>query len=246
MSFTIYSIVLGSLAAFCFGMSKSGVPGLGLFGVILMANAFVGDEKNSTGAVLPLLVMADAMAVGYYIRNCNWQKIRQLVLPVLIGLFIGGVVLDMVNNRQFCILLGIIILTMIALDQVRIMLKWNGFPKSRGFAWTMGIMGGASTVIGNAGGPVMTLYIAAQGFSKEKFMGTFAVFFFLVNISKLPIVAYLGMITPRSLLFDLCLLPAIIIGSLVGRRAFLIIPEKWFMPLILILNALSAVKMLLG
>ena len=246
MDLTTNAILLGSLAAFCFGMSKTGVPGFGLLGVILMTNAFVGHEKLSTGAVLPLLVVADSLAVGYYIRNCDWSKIRRLALPVLFGLGIGAMILNYVTNRQFCILLGLIVLSMIALDQFRAFLKWNSFPHTPWFGWTMGILGGAATVVGNAAGPVMTLYMAAQGFTKEKFMGTFAVFFFLVNISKLPIVACLGMITSQSLLFDLCLLPAIVVGSLVGRRVFLLIPEKWFIPVILILNALAALKMLIG
>lgn len=244
MELTAFALTFGLFAAFCFGMSKTGVPGFGLLGVILMTQAFVGDEKNSTGAVLPLLVVADSLAVFYYIRDCDWSKIRILVLPVLVGLFLGALALHAVDNRRFQIVLACIILGMIALDRLRPFLKWERLPRSRRFAWTMGILGGAATVFGNAAGPVMTVYIAAQGFTKDKFMGTFAVFFFLVNISKLPIVAALGMITPKSLLFDACLLPGIVLGSLIGRRLFLLIPEKWFVPLILFLNGLAALKML--
>ncbi|HBT77378.1 MAG TPA: hypothetical protein DEB39_10760 [Planctomycetaceae bacterium] len=245
MEFTATPLVIGLIAALCFGMSKTGVPGFGLFGVILMTHAFPGMEKQSTGAVLPLLVIADLLAVFYYIRDCDWSKIRTLALPVLVGLVLGGGVLHLVSNRQFCVLLAAIILAMIAIDRLRPLLQWEQLPKSRRFAWIMGILGGSATVVGNAAGPVMTVYIAAQGFPKEKFMGTFAVFFCLVNVAKLPVVSFLGMITPQTLLFDLCLLPGIVVGSLIGRRLFLLIPEKWFVPIIVVLNTLAALKMLL-
>lgn len=246
MELTSAALISGSLAALCFGMSKTGVPGFGLLGVTLMTLAFPGQEKLATGAVLPLLVVADLLAVGYYIRDCDWSKIKLLVLPVAIGLGIGAAVLDCLDDRLFRIVLGSIVLAMIVLDQARNLLGWNGCPGSKRFAWAAGILGGTATVIGNAAGPVMTVYIASLGFNKDRFMGTFAVFFFLVNISKLPIVATLGMITPKTLLFDLYLLPAILVGSLIGRRVFLLIPERWFVPLILLLNTAAAVKMLFG
>lgn len=245
MEFSTQTLLIGLIAAFCFGMSKTGVPGFGLFGAIVMVFAFPNAEKLSTGAVLPLLVVSDMLAVWYYIRDCDWSKIRQLILPVLLGLGIGALVLHAVDDRQFRLLLGAIILGMIVFDQIRLFMRWTHFPKARWFAWLMGTLGGASTVIGNAGGPVMTVYIAAQGFSKERFMGTFAVFFFLVNILKLPIVAQLGMITLETLRFDLYLLPGVLLGSLLGRRIFLLIPEKWFVPLIIVLNTLAATQMLL-
>ncbi len=131
MELTSAALISGSLAALCFGMSKTGVPGFGLLGVTLMTLAFPGQEKLSTGAVLPLLVVADLLAVGYYIRDCDWSKIKLLVLPVAIGLGIGAAVLDCLDASLFRIVLGSIVLAMIVLDQARNLLGWNGCPGSK-------------------------------------------------------------------------------------------------------------------
>lgn len=52
-----------ALAALCIGMSKTGVQGMMLLIVPYMAMAF--GAKESTGVILPMLCMADIMAVAY-------------------------------------------------------------------------------------------------------------------------------------------------------------------------------------
>ena len=244
MEFTTESLLIGTLAAFCFGMSKTGVVGCGIFGVIIMVAAFGDQAKLSAGAVVPLLLAADLMAVHYYVRDCDWSKIRLLAIPVLIGMAVGGYILHIVDDRLFCIILGGFVLAMILFEQLRSYMQWNDFPHSKPFGWVMGVLGGSSTTIANAGGPVMIVYVSSLGFNKDKMMGTIAVFFFLVNIAKLPIVASAGLITRETLLFDIYVLPGLIVGALIGRRIYLLIPEKWFMPMVTVMNVLAALIML--
>lgn len=238
-----YSILMGLFAAMSFGMSKTGVPGIGMLGVIAMAAAFGDAAKLSAGAVVPLLIVADLFAISYYFRSCDWTKIRLLVFPVLIGFAIGAVVLQQIDDRVFCIMLGSFIIVMTAFEHIRRYFAWENLPHSKRFAWTMGILGGSSTVIANAAGPVMLVYISSLGFSKEKMMGTISVFFLLLNLAKFPIVASLGLVTAESLLFDLYLLPGIVVGALIGRRVFLLIPEKLFFTSITFLNILAALML---
>ncbi|MGL6194836.1 MAG: sulfite exporter TauE/SafE family protein [Thermoguttaceae bacterium] len=244
MEITVTAITIGLVAAFCTGISKSGVPGCGMLGVVIMAMAFGSQAKLSAGAVVPLLIVADFLALPYYYRSCDWTKIRLLALPVLVGFAIGAVVLNMVDDRVFGVTLGVFVLVMTALELLRTRLGWNDFPHAVWFAWVMGSLGGASTVIANAAGPVMIVYITSLGLSKEKMMGTITVFFFLVNVTKLPIVTSLGLVSGQSLLFDLCLVPGVLVGSFVGRRIYLLIPERFFAPLVTILNILAAVMLI--
>lgn len=230
-------------------MSKTGVPGISLPGVLLMTLAFPEHEKLSTGAVLPLLVVADLFAVRYYWRSADYKRIGQLLPAIAVGLFAGTAVLQNINHRQFKIGLGVLVLLMLAFEELRRRMKWNRFPKSRWFTRIMGFLTGFTTLIGNAAGPVNSVYLAAQNFDKSQFMGTTAVLFCIVNLSKLPLIGGavpgLNMITWDSIRFDLMLLPGLLLGVLVGRQVYKLIPEKYFVPLVLLLNLIVPIQMLL-
>jgi len=249
MSFAASSLLFGLASALFFGMSKTGVPGIGMLGVLLMLLAFPGAEKLSSGAVLPLLIAADVFAIRYYWRFADWTRIRQLLPTVVIGLALGTAFMRLIDHGQFKIFLAVLILSLVSFEQLRRWRNWNAFPKSRWFARTMGLLSGFTTLIGNAAGPVMTIYCAAQNFNKHDFMGTFAVFFFMINLMKLPLmggaVPGLNLITTETLWFNVLLLPGLLVGVLLGRRLFSVIPERYFVPCILTLNLLVPIQIIL-
>jgi uncharacterized membrane protein YfcA len=242
-------LLFGLTAALLFGMSKTGVPGTSILGVLLMMLAFPGAEKLSTGAVLPLLIVADIFAVLYYRRFADWRVVWRLLPSVVVGLFLGTVFMLAVNHAQFKVFLAILILALMSFELLRRWQQWNTFPKSRWFARTMGLLAGFTTLIGNAAGPVMTVYCAAQNFSKHHFMGTFAVFFFIINVTKLPLIGGavpgLNLITVETLWFNVLVLPGLLVGVVLGRQLFHVIPERFFVPCVMVLNLLVPIKMLL-
>lgn len=238
------TIVLGLLAAWFFGMSKTGVPGIGIPGVLVMMLAFPGQEKLAGGAVVPLLVTADLFAVRYYWRQADFKRIKGLLPAVYLGLAAGTVFLLFLNDAQFKKFIAVLVIVLIAFEQIRGWMKWNTFPNSPLFTRGMGMLAGFTTQVGNSAGPVMSVYLSSQGMQKREFMGTFAVFFLIVNLSKLPLVAGLKMLTPETLLFDLYVLPGLLLGVFLGRKVYLLIPERYFVPSIMVLNLLVPVHLL--
>ncbi|GHT47239.1 UPF0721 transmembrane protein [Planctomycetales bacterium] len=238
----------GLIAAVFFGMTKTGVPGCGIPGALIMMLAFPGTEKLSSGAVLPLLVVGDCFAVWYYWRTADYKRIYYLLPSVLLGLALGTLFMWSINDKTFKIFLAGLVLALITFEQLRRLRNWTSFPKSRIFAWTMGTLSGFTTLVGNAAGPVMTVYCSAQNLNKHDFMGTFAVFFCLVNVTKLPLIGGavpgLNMITRETLWFDLTVLPGLLAGVVLGRYLFKIVPERYFVPSILILNLLVPIQMI--
>lgn len=75
-----------SLAALSIGMSKTGVQGIMLMIVPLMAMAF--GAKESTGVILPMLCMADIIAVAYYKRIADWKIVVKLLPEKIFRRFI--------------------------------------------------------------------------------------------------------------------------------------------------------------
>ncbi|BAO75323.1 hypothetical protein [Winogradskyella sp. PG-2] len=64
-------------AVFLLGLSKSGIKGISI--VIVVILAFVFGEKTSTGILLPMLICADILAVIYYNRHAQLGIIKKLI-----------------------------------------------------------------------------------------------------------------------------------------------------------------------
>jgi uncharacterized membrane protein YfcA len=114
------------------------------------------------------------------------------------------------------------------------------------FALTAGVLAGFTTLVANAAGPVMILYLLAMRLPKMEFLGTGAVFFLCLNLFKVPFMAGLGMITTGSLLTNLMLAPAVLAGALAGRWIIHRVNQQWFELTALALTFAAGLKLLLG
>src|SRR5207302_9878449 len=117
-------------------------------------------------------------------------------------------------------------------------------PHRAWFAWTIGVWSGVTTMLANAAGPIMTLYLLAVGLPKWEFVGTAAFFFLAVNLIKVPFSVSLGLINSVSLLFNVVLFPAVALGIVLGRKLIDIVPQKLFEQLVLIFAALAALRLI--
>ena len=114
------------------------------------------------------------------------------------------------------------------------------------YAPTVGVLAGFTTLVANAAGPLMALYLLAMRLPKMEFVGTGAVFFLLLNLFKVPFMVNLGLITTESFGVNLALAPAVWLGAWAGRKLLRRINQKLFENLALGLAAVAAVKLLLG
>jgi uncharacterized membrane protein YfcA len=236
--------VLG-LAAFVVGFSKTGMPGLGIMAIPL--TALVLPAKASTGIVLPMLIAGDLFAVTIYRRQANWGLLAQLSPWAVIGIVIGYKLLSLVTDQQLRPLIGVLILTMIAVSLWRERYL-TGDEESRPHHWcfavAMGLAAGIATMMANAAGPVMALYLLAMGLPKDEFVGTGAWFFFIINCVKVPFSGALGLINPDSLLLNLRLLPATLAGALLGMFVLKMIPQFLFARIVRVLVIVAAIMLL--
>ena len=243
MEHNLAAYALGAVAALLVGLSKTGVPGVAIPAVLLVAEALAGEESLSVGALLPILLVGDLFAVRYYRQYTQWNRLWRLLPYVALGMIPGALVLKRVDHGQFRLILGWLVLILLFLELCRRRYNWSNVPRRPWFVMTMGFLAGFGTTVGNAAGPVMGIYLLSQGLRKEQFMGTAALFFCIVNVGKLPIYLSLGRITPATLQFDLVVIPMVVIGALVGRRLFSIIPQAVFDPLVLCFAGIAALRL---
>ncbi|PUB29677.1 hypothetical protein C8K30_10252 [Promicromonospora sp. AC04] len=110
----------------------------------------------------------------------------------------------------------------------------------------LGATAGVSTMIANAGGPPMSLYLLRTGVSRAGLLGTVALFFLTVNVAKLPFSTGLGLVSADSLHVSLVLLPGMVAGLLLGRLVAHRISGPVFSTVVLIATAAAGARLLLA
>jgi uncharacterized protein len=235
-----------AMCAVLTGASKTGIPGLGILVVPLMAMAF--PARDSTGVVLGILILGDLFAVIYHRYNAQWVHILRLLPATFAGIVAGYFCMRVVTNEQLAPAIGAIVLILLGLNYWRTSVRGPDapVPTQRWFALVLGFTAGVTTMMANAAGPVMTVYLLAMQLPKVAFAGTSAWFFFIVNWSKVPFSANLNLITSEWVKLDLMMLPAIAAGALIGILFLKRIPQKTFNAVVQILAALAALRLLLS
>ncbi len=214
------------ICALFVGMSKTGVSGLGMLIVPILATIFGG--KVSSGLLLPMLCMGDIFAVWYYNRHAAWEYVLKLLPATILGVLFGVFVGNQINDTQFkAIIGGMIFLGLVIMIWQETRKVKTAIPNNWAFSSTAGLLGGFSTMIGNAAGPIMAIYLLSTRLPKNAFIGTGAWFFLIVNLFKIPFHVFIwDTITWHSFSLNVLVFPAIMIGAFLGIRIVKIIPEK--------------------
>lgn len=265
--------VLVMIGALVVGLSKTAMPGGGTIAVGVFALAL--PAKESTAALLLLLMVGDATALWVYRREPDVRTLVRLIPSVLLGIVLGTVFFATVGGDTVRTTIGVILLVLIAVTVWRrrsARVKKAGpvpsatpagdpsgaspatatpvpapAPSGPGVAISRagyGVLGGFTTMVANAGGPVMSMYFYAMRMPVLTFLGTSAWFFAIVNVIKLPFSAGLGLITRDTLVMDLMLVPLVLIGAYCGAKIARRIPQGVFEKLILVLTVVSALALL--
>ncbi|GHV85138.1 anion permease [Spirochaetia bacterium] len=236
-----------AISCVCFGISKTGLNGISIAAVPLFALVFGG--KESTGVVLPLICFADLFAVIYYRRHAEWKYIWRLIPWALAGFALAlGADHFISSNRGFKILIGICIAAGF------VVMIWNEGrnrrqagsggakpPSGWWFSAVFGIMGGFSTMIGNAAGPIMSVFLLSVRLPKESFVGTAAWFFLIVNYLKIPLQTLVWHnISIKTLLFDVTMIPCLLLGVWLGILFVKKVTEKQYRIAVYALTIISA------
>jgi hypothetical protein len=237
--------VLGAVAAFLIGVAKTGISGLGIFAIVIFASVL--PARESVGIVLAILIAADLVAVIIYRREAHWGHLLRLFPWAAAGVVVGALTTGRIDNELMRLLIGAIVVALSVLQFVR---SRRGTPNEERVwpPWlsaATGLLAGFTTMVANAAGPLMVIYLLAMRLPKLVFIGTTAWFFLVLNLFKVPFSFGLGLISLQSLGLSAQLILFAIVGALVGRPLVARIDQQLFEHIALALSFVAGVRLLL-
>jgi uncharacterized membrane protein YfcA len=239
---TVYALAL--LAALCIGLSKVGFSGISMVSIIIFADIY--GSKASVGLTLPLLIAADLMAYPAFLKHGSWRPVWRLLGPALLGILGGWCLLGYVSETKARQIIGGCVLSMVILQTMRRCesMWFARLAASGGFGMGAGVLGGFATMLANAAGPVIQLYLMARKIPKMELIGIGARFFLVVNLIKVPLNARLALISEESLWENLRLLPGVALGVLGGKTLLRHVPQRVFEWMVVIFSSIAGLRMI--
>ncbi len=245
--------LLAGAAVIIVGIAKSGFGGgVGVIATPLFIFAF-GDPKLAVGALLPLLIAADIFSVWHHWKKWDPRNLIKLLPGSVLGIAAGAALiwwmgeLSESGERWMKFAIGIICILYVVGDVIkaRFAPNWHFEPKHTNGA-VFGSAAGITSTLAHAAGPVITIFLIGQKITKQTFIGTCVIYFFIINNIKLIPYATLGLIDTSTLWYGLWLLPLVPLGTFCGARLNRLMSEKAFKTAIMVIVTLSGIDLMLG
>jgi uncharacterized membrane protein YfcA len=224
-----WAVVL--VGVFLIGVTKSGFgSGVGLMIVPMMTIAAthipaLGGAKGALPLMLPLLILGDLIAVWQYRRLFSLEIVKHLLPGTLLGVILGGLLLwwferqaEHVTSALIRTEIGLECVVLVGLHWWRV---WRGdgeavyVPKPIHSHLT-GAFAAVSSTLAHAAGPIIALYLLPQRLDRQLFVGTCAIYFFLLNTAKLPAYSLGGLFAKVSPVETMRYVPLLVAGALFG------------------------------
>lgn len=228
------------------GITKTAIGGLGLLCAALIAQ--IMPAKESTGVLLLLFLTGDLFAIRAYKEHVEWKFLKTLIWPVLIGIVSGAFYLSHSTDSSLKQTIGWVVVLLVALYPATQYWQRHNEDLSVRFPRTLRIFLGSTagfmSMVANAGGTPMTIYLLLRKKSVLNFLGNTAWFFFILNLTKLPFTLSLGLLNFSSFHYLYPALPMVAIGAFLGKKIISKINQQLFQNITLVSAAAVGLKLI--
>jgi uncharacterized protein len=235
------------LGALLIGISKVGFGGgVGVVVTPLLATIF--PPGDALGLTLPLLLATDLMALYLYRGLWDGRHVRALLPGSLVGIAAAAPVLRHLPPAGLARVIGGLAI-LFALIPWRRLSKEKEVEQAAGspaIGFAVGTAAGFTSTLAHVGGIMTTLYLLPKRMSPATFVATGSVIFCGMNLAKIAPYLATGMITGRTLVQDLALLPTLALGAGLGFWLNRRIKGESFGRIILVIVILAGLKLLWG
>jgi uncharacterized membrane protein YfcA len=222
--------ICAAFAAVFIGLSKGGVPMIGMLGVPVLA--LVIPPIRAAALLLPIYVVTDMFGLWAYRREFSGRNLAILVPAAVAGIGFGWATATLVSDDLVTLLVGVIGLTycLNLWGKRHRNLPPRPADVPRGLFW--GALTGFTSFVSHSGAPPYQMYVMPQRLSKLVFAGTSTILFAIINAVKLLPYWALGQLSLENLRTAALLFPIGIIATLLGVQIVKVISEETFFRLV--------------
>jgi uncharacterized protein len=236
------ALVLSALAAFFVGMSKGGLPAIGMLGVPLMS-LFMSPVQAAV-LLLPIYVLSDAMGIWLYRRDYSRVNLRILIPAGVFGVFVGWLTASYVSDRAITLMIGTMGVAFCLNTWLRNQANQPARPADPVRGWFWGTLAGFTSFISHAGAPPFQLYMLPQKLPKAEFAGTATIVFAVINFAKIWPYQNLRPYAADTLWHAMALVPFALVGAVIGAWLTRKIADVWFYRVVQISLFVVSLKLL--
>jgi len=251
--FLFYAI--GFIAVLITAVSKSGFGGAVALGIPLLI--LVTSPRVALAVTLPILLIIDIWVVFFSSNKINYKLLTIMLIFGLLGHGLGWHFFDYISNAALVTFIGSMsVLTAflffkkrflpVKIDLVAIpplqnrpiaLWSWGGF-------WCT--LSGIASFISVSGGIPLQIFLLSCKVPRTVFIGSAGAFFFILNLTKVPLYWELDILSKSSLIISLLLLPAIPIGVILGRKISDLMTDQQFYLLLHFLLGVVGLQLLVS
>jgi uncharacterized membrane protein YfcA len=219
-----WSLLLALMAALLAG-TVTGLTGFGLALISTPLLLFVYEPRT-----VVVLTVFFSIFINIAVVWDSWREARRplalaLLIPSVVGVVLGAEVLRILDPLYIRLAVGAVVVlsALVLMRDVRLPgaeTRWG--PLVAGSA-----SGALSTSTGLAGPPIVLL-LASRGLPKAEFRSTSALYFLAMSLVGLLVLAGRGLIEGGEIRLALVLVPAAIVGKVVGTAFLKKVSERAF------------------
>ncbi|ULB08404.1 sulfite exporter TauE/SafE family protein [Cereibacter azotoformans] len=221
---------LAVTASVLVGMSKGGLPVVGIMSVPLLA--LVISPVTAAGLLLPIYVVSDMFGLYAYRHEFDARVLKILIPGATVGVVIGWLTASVVPETVVGGLVGLIG----AAFATNLLLRRTE-PPARVARVTPGLVWGTATgftsFVSHAGAPPYQVYVLPLKMPKTVFAGTSTILFAYINAIKLIPYAALGQLSTENLRVAAWLMLPAALSVFVGYRLVRIVPQALFFRIVI-------------
>jgi uncharacterized membrane protein YfcA len=189
-------IAIGGLGIFLLGVSKTGFGGSG-GNLAVPLVALLLSARETLAILLPVLIVADLFSLWFYRFKWNRELIKVLALSSIVGIVVGGLLLDVISDFYLKKTIGLIAVGFVAIQFLRrrIVKQREAYIPKRWHGLVFGGATGAMSTMTHAAGPLLSIFLLPMRLKKEVFVATTVLYFAIVNYLKLVPYTILGIMS---------------------------------------------------
>jgi uncharacterized protein len=205
--------LLAGLAVTALGLGKGGFAGVGVISTPLLATIL--PPLQAAAILLPILIVQDAISIWVYRRDWDAWNLKVMLPGAMIGIAIAWALATQVSDAAVRLVIGTIGVSFVLNAWLGRQSKEAKSPSvPAGVLW--GVVAGFTSTLSQAGGPPFQVYVLPQRLPKLTLVGTYTIYFAVLNWVKIVPYFALGQFSMANLAISTALLPIAIAANFAG------------------------------